>query len=275
MLNFLEKLNKLALFFIVLILVTLIGVLDYFDGSEISLAFFYLIPLILMNWYGNLKYGITVSILSTIVAQIASHHAGELSFHPLAPYWNLMTRLGFFLVVSFLLSKLKTTLEHERSLSRTDDLTGVANRRAFYEFASKELDRAHREQYSLTIAYLDLDNFKEVNDHFTHLAGDSALQIVAKTITSHIRSTDLFARLGGDEFVLLLPKMENAQTFMSRIHEILLSEMRKNNWPITFSIGVLTCNSLPENLNEFIGLADQLMYQVKETGKNRLEYKTL
>lgn len=89
-------------------------------------------------------------------------------------------------------------------MAREDFLTGVLNSRAFYEMAQVEMARAARQDSPLSLAYIDLDDFKEVNDTLGHSTGDRVLQAVAATIMEDIRLTDAVARLGGDEFAILL-----------------------------------------------------------------------
>lgn len=273
----LEKQNRLFLLLISCALIALVGFIDFRTGYELSFALLYLVPVALVAWYVNVKYGVVISFISAATWQTVNLMAGEVHLNLIAPYWNTTTRLGFFIVVTFLLSRLKTALEREKALSRTDYLTGVANNRSFYETAAMELNRSRRYRHPLTVAYLDLDNFKDVNDSFGHTVGDEALQVVAKTILRHTRATDVVARLGGDEFAVLLPETDYnaARGVISRIHEVLLSEMEKNRWSVTFSIGVLTYVSPPEEVDELIRVVDNLMYEVKKNGKNRIEYKVV
>lgn len=273
----LEKQNRLFLLLISCALIALVGFIDFRTGYELSFALFYLVPVALVAWYVNVKYGVVISFISAATWQTVNLMAGEVHLNLIAPYWNTTTRLGFFIVVTFLLSRLKIALEREKALSRTDYLTGVANNRSFYETAAMELNRSRRYRHPLTVAYLDLDNFKDVNDSFGHTVGDEALQVVAKTILRHTRATDVVARLGGDEFAVLLPETDYnaARGVISRIHEVLLSEMEKNRWSVTFSIGVLTYVSPPEEVDELIRVVDNLMYEVKKNGKNRIEYKVV
>ncbi|HEX3035141.1 MAG TPA: GGDEF domain-containing protein [Thermodesulfobacteriota bacterium] len=273
----LEKQNRLFLLLISCALIALVGFIDFRTGYELSFALFYLVPVALVAWYVNVKYGVVISFISAATWQTVNLMAGEVHLNLITPYWNTTTRLGFFIVVTFLLSRLKIALEREKALSRTDYLTGVANNRSFYETAAMELNRSRRYRHPLTVAYLDLDNFKDVNDSFGHTVGDEALQVVAKTILRHTRATDVVARLGGDEFAVLLPETDYnaARGVISRIHEVLLSEMEKNRWSVTFSIGVLTYVSPPEEVDELIRVVDNLMYEVKKNGKNRIEYKVV
>lgn len=99
---------------------------------------------------------------------------------------------------------LNKAFEYEKELARIDPLTGAANQRSFYESALREIERARRHKYPITIGYLDLDNFKALNDQFGHKVGDEVLKALVHYATSSLRKTDVFARLGGDEFAFLL-----------------------------------------------------------------------
>ena len=136
----------------------------------------------------------------------------------------------------------------------------------------KEIGRLQRYKRQFTVAYVDLDNFKTVNDQFGHSKGDELLRIVANTARNQLRDTDVVARLGGDEFALLLPEtgQEDARVVIAKIQRSFLSEMRNNGWPVTLSIGVLTCIEMPGTADELIKMADKLMYSVKNNGKNAI-----
>jgi len=155
-------------------------------------------------------------------------------------------------------------------------LTGVVNPRFFQELAQMEIHRFERYGRSFLLAYPDLDNFKTVNDRFGHPAGDQVLRIVASSARKGLRKSDVIARLGGDEFALLLPETdeESARLALSKIRDGLLEEMRLGNWPVTFSIGVLTCIASPRSAEELVRMADALMYSVKHECKNAMRYST-
>lgn len=163
--------------------------------------------------------------------------------------------------------------EREKELARIDPLTGVANRRAFYEFAAVEKSRGDRYGRPLTVAYLDVDNLKVVNEKLGPPIGDAVLLAVAITIHSNLRDTDVVARLGGDEFAILLPETgaEAAETVVQKLRTLLLEAMKKNDWPVTFSIGVVTYNKPPESPEEMVRKADDLMYVVKASGKDAIK----
>src|SRR3972149_6563891 len=115
------------------------------------------------------------------------------------PYWNMTVRTGFFLIVAIILSRLKSLQTRDQMLSRTDALTGLWNARYFLELAGRETERCRRYARSITFAYIDLDDFKAVNDSKGHAEGDALLREVGRAIKQQLRDQDAPARLGGDE----------------------------------------------------------------------------
>jgi diguanylate cyclase (GGDEF)-like protein len=183
---------------------------------------------------------------------------------------------AFFVVIALLLSMLKRALEHEKELSNTDYLTGAVNSRVFYDSLQTEINRSQRYKNPFTIAYIDLDNFKTVNDEFGHNTGNQVLRFVVNQVRKHLRKTDIVARLGGDEFALLLPEtnQESAQIVLAKLQYDILAETQQNNWPVTLSIGVLTCIDTPHAAEEVVKMVDDLMYSVKRGSKNDIKYAT-
>jgi diguanylate cyclase (GGDEF)-like protein/PAS domain S-box-containing protein len=168
--------------------------------------------------------------------------------------------------------KLKVALESEKNLSRVDFLTNISNRRAFTEILQKEAARSRRYKRPLTLAYIDLDNFKQVNDQLGHELGDELLRLVAQTICANIRGTDTLARLGGDEFALLLPETgeEAANAVVAKLRNVLLATAQARQWPVTLSIGLATFAKPGESVEQIVKVADDLMYAAKNEGKNRI-----
>jgi diguanylate cyclase (GGDEF)-like protein len=187
--------------------------------------------------------------------------------------WNTATRLGLFVVVCLLLPAVQA-LRHEQHLAREDPLTGAANRRRLHEAVHTELMRSRRYHRPMTVAFIDLDGFKQVNDRFGHTMGDRLLRTVVDTIWGAVRQTDLLARVGGDEFVLLLPEidLDAAHVIMPKLQAALNARMAERQWPVTFSIGVLTWRGGAVEAEDLIRIADRLMYDIKRNGKNAIAY---
>lgn len=254
--------------------IIVLGVVDYLTGFAISFAFFYLLPVSLSAWFVGRKTGLWISVLSAITWQGANYLAGETFSNPMIPFWNATTRVGFFFAVTFLLAELRRVHEWEKALSRTDFLTGALNHRAFSETLSDELKKVKRHFRPFSLAYIDLDNFKYVNDHLGHSTGDLLLQQVVQTMLASVRATDAIARLGGDEFAVFLPETDSdaARLTLAKLHAKLLLAMQHQQWPVTFSVGVMTFAAALPSTDQLISHADQLMYEVKKNGKNAIRY---
>jgi diguanylate cyclase (GGDEF)-like protein len=256
-------------------LVTLVGLVDYLTGFELSFSIFYLVPIVLVTWYTNHRIGNMLCIVSAIMWLTVDISTGHRYSNMLIPFWNAAVRLGFFMVTAHLLGQLKTHLELEATLARTDSLTTVSNSRAFREITSRLLQLAIRYHRPVVIGYIDLDNFKEVNDHFGHAEGDRVLHAVAATLSRYVRATDVVGRLGGDEFAVFMPETDfpAAKVVFNKIHRELISIAADHGWSIGFSIGVAGFSQIPSTIDEAINIADHLMYRVKENGKNHIIYK--
>ena len=266
--------KNLSLAIIGFILTGIIGLLDYLTGFEYAFSVFYVLPIMLPTWYWSKKAGWAASIISALISLYADIRGGHQYSYFLIPYWNALIRFASFAIILNLLAALKTTLAHERELSLTDSLTGASNSRHFYAIVEAEINRLKRTQRPFTIAYIDADNFKTINDTFGHAEGDQVIKAIVDTLKARTRNTDLVARLGGDELALFFPDVdeEKARIIFPKIHTALLKEMQKNQWAITFSVGVVTCNTAPDSVSELIKIADDLMYSVKHAGKNEVRY---
>ncbi len=270
----LETQNKPKILFLGLVLTCVIGITDYLSGNELSFSVFYVLPISLIAWFTNKRYGLGISLISALVWLIAEIATREPYSSSLIPVWNTLIRLTFYVIITLLLSALREAVKRESELARIDYLTGAVNLRFFTNLAQMEIDRFQRYQHPFTLAYMDLDNFKTVNDKFGHAAGDQVLRTVASAVKGRMRITDIFARLGGDEFVLLLPEtnQDSARSAVSKIHNGLMKEMKCNGWPLTFSIGVLTCEVAPPSTSALVKMADELMYSVKHEHKDAVKY---
>jgi diguanylate cyclase (GGDEF)-like protein len=280
LLGYLDGMSKAVLVVFGLVLVVLAGLLQYL-GGHLAFLIYYLVPVGLVAWFVGLWPGILVAVASGAASGgawwLTGHGAGAPPMGVSAA--TVTVQLFFFLLVlAYVLTTLNVALARAEHLARTDHLTGVANSRQFLELASAELNRAQRYVRPLTVAYIDVDDLKPINDRFGHGAGDTLLRVVAESIRVRTRKSDVVARLGGDEFALLLPEAgyEAAQSTVRKIHASLGQVMHNRGWRVTFSIGVVTCISPPDTtLEELIRVADGLMYSVKRSGKNQIRHEIL
>jgi diguanylate cyclase (GGDEF)-like protein len=166
-------------------------------------------------------------------------------------------------------------------LSRADALTGIANRRLFDEIFEREWDRARRNQSALSLALVDIDEFKLYNDTYGHQRGDACLRAVAQALDSQVRrSSDLVARYGGEEFAAILPGVGEKEALdmawsLTRLvaEQQIEHESSRVSDRVTVSIGIATTIPSPEQTpKKLIAQADEALYRSKATGKNRVTH---
>jgi diguanylate cyclase (GGDEF)-like protein len=166
--------------------------------------------------------------------------------------------------------------EHAQRLSVTDPLTGLFNMRYFRDFAGLEFERVKRYARTLSVAMVDVDHFKSINDRFGHAVGDRALHEIAMRIKTSIRSVDVVARYGGEEFVFIMPEtpLDEAMMVAERVRQNVAETHVESNdavFSVTLSIGVAELKKEMKDLDELIRLADKSLYAAKAKGRNRVE----
>lgn len=272
--------NRL-IFAVSIVLTVLIGFIDQHTGAQISMMLFYALPILLSAWYCGKTEGIIVAVAaaaSWLFVNLIYHQPGE-SRAILS--WNALTRFGIFVLIAYSVSlqaALKQSLERERLRANTDRLTGMLNARAFRERVEEELIRAKRYNHPISLAFVDLDNFKHINDTQGHERGDKLLRSVGETIVTTIRKTDIAGRIGGDEFAICYPETgeEQVRQAIANLLGAIDIMTSQSGWQVTASIGVVT--RLPDaclTYDALLGRADRLMYVAKEKGKNAAEFETV
>ena len=269
----LSKLSREWMTAITLLCVAIVGIVDYLIGPEISLAILYLIPVGLATWYIDRDVGIAVALLSAIVARATDLINGVAMLHPWLTGWNVFVHLGFMVIIVYLITLQKSYLRVEQQLARTDSLTGVFNRGELIDRLQYIFNMAAREDWPVTLTYIDIDDFKQINDQKGHAEGDKVLRIVANRLVASVRHTDIVARVGGDEFAVVLPHADQAavELFIQKLLRA-LSEALGGESIVTCSIGCLTFPPPPPDAERALKEADLLMYQVKRHGKRKVTY---
>jgi diguanylate cyclase (GGDEF)-like protein len=166
------------------------------------------------------------------------------------------------------MAQVRTLLARLQEQATSDELTGLANLRALRELGAKEIARSRRFGHPLTLAYLDIDHFKEVNDRAGHAAGDRVLVGLASVALSATRAIDTVARIGGDEFVVLMPETgpDAALLLADRLREVFARATTSGDVGVTCSIGVASFEDAPGSVDELLEAADGLMYEAKASG---------
>ncbi|MCQ3938497.1 MAG: hypothetical protein DPW18_15820 [Chloroflexi bacterium] len=171
---------------------------------------------------------------------------------------------------------LQSAFEREQIASRTDSLTGVFNRRYFFELIEYEFAASRRYRRPLSIVMFDIDLFKRINDTYGHQVGDEVLRHVARVVRNQLRESDVLSRYGGDEFVLLLPNSDEreAAAVLRRIHRKIRSSKYlvegKSPIDVTISAGIASWQPGMESPTQLIRSADEALYSAKGAGRNRM-----
>jgi diguanylate cyclase (GGDEF)-like protein len=262
-----------------------VGLLDYVTGPWLSFALFYVLPVLAAAWW----LGRGPALLAGLTAGIAWFEAeawGHRGEPTRSLMWNSMSRLVMLVAMAAMVvrirddrrrlkemnARLSELLHGAEKLARTDALTGLPNRRAFIERLSAELAHAKRNAAPVCIAYLDIDNFKRLNDERGHVEGDQFLKRIAQAIRDTIRGSDVAARLGGDEFAVLFTDAKRAS--VEPLAHRLLARTRTlgSRYPgldVGASVGMAWFESAPDAPEELLDRADGAMYEAKSAGKHR------
>lgn len=177
------------------------------------------------------------------------------------------------LLFGILLAQIKVLSTQLRDMAFTDSLTHIYNRLHFAHFLDAQIDRVKRYGGKFSIIFFDLDKFKEVNDNYGHLAGDSLLEQVAELVSNVNRKADIFARYGGEEFIILTPETDlNGASIHAEHLRLDIENFRFNTvGHITSSFGVAEFNAEKDNREDLLARADKALYRAKEHGRNRVE----
>jgi diguanylate cyclase (GGDEF)-like protein len=242
-------------------------------GPEVGLSLIYLIPVAAAGWWLGRGPGALLALAATSAGFVADFYWPGTLHSTFAARWNGLTRLVIFVFVAVILDVLRHERERLALLTRTDALTGLANSRALAERLAEVFPNLRRRGAPFAFAYLDLDNFKQVNDRFGHQAGDELLQRVAERMRACVRAGDLIARLGGDEFAVVLWEAdpEAAQLVAARLVEEISG--LAGNYPgvaLGATVGLAHFPEPPADPQQAMQIADSAMYEAKGAGKRRV-----
>jgi diguanylate cyclase (GGDEF)-like protein len=237
-----------------------------------SLTPIYVLNVALVSWMRGRRWGLAFAALATSAQLLANVRAVVPADHVLSFYANDLSALIGYTVVAILVGSMRTMYEREQVQGRLDFLTDTLNRRGFYEALAAEVARSRRSATPVSVAYMDCDNFKVINDTIGHAAGDDALQAVAKRAKSVLRKSDSLARVGGDEFALIFPdtNAQGAADAVNKLRHELDECMGEKGLAVSFSFGLVTFASPPASPDEVLALCDSLMYEAKRSGKRAM-----
>ena len=248
-----------------LVAIAVVGYLQYLSGPDLVFSIFYVLPLMLLGWRVGGRAAAPSCAVAALTAALADSAFAPGREEIWVVVWNAASRFGGFLLVA----SLRAGVERQERLAGTDTLTGVSNGRVFAEAAERSIATFGTRGRPVTVCYLDLDDFKNINDAHGHSGGDAALRAVAEALRSSTREEDVVARVGGDEFALLLPDTGSAGAV--RMLDTLMDRVAHAARPapegFSFSVGAATFLVPPASVDEMLAAADAMMYAAKRAGK--------
>jgi diguanylate cyclase (GGDEF)-like protein len=245
--------------------------LNTITPPDARLGILYIIPVLLVTWTEGLVWGIVFAVVTTGFREATAW----VQMPPDAlMVWRVVTGLAYLAVLAVAMAGLQTLRRSQAQLARLvtqDQLTNVLNARAFADRLGQELERNRRYPRPLALMYMDLDNFKIINDTHGHQTGDAVLRLVADAMRSSVRQADVVGRLGGDEFAVLMPETD-AQLADAAARRLVvgLRNVFKGTPNVTASIGVVSCTATDASTDDLLRRADQAMYDAKKSGKDRV-----
>jgi len=254
---------------IVIVLLFAVAALHYYSGKHPNFFILFLVPSLVATYKLGLGPGLGLAIAGPALGLTADLTL-ELDTPKTVVIFNALLRAAVFVMIVVGAWRISRQSEVLRRMSYSDELTGLGNRRAFLQRGAEGLARARRSNQAWSLIFVDLDNFKQVNDRRGHKAGDQVLQRTARVILKSLRVTDFAARLGGDEFAVLLADTRDSGALLvaEKLRNQLVTELKSFNCNVTASVGVATFSASPKNFEQALAKADELMYEAKRGGKN-------
>ncbi|MEX2534700.1 MAG: GGDEF domain-containing protein [Trueperaceae bacterium] len=266
-----QSTNPLVLLSAIL-LVPLVALLDFLSGPDLGFSLFYLVPIVIVARIGSRLSAWFAAIVGTLAWMVIDVLTTPGYTGVLIPLWNTLTRFAFFTLALVAVRRNHEQLQSARVMALSDPLTGLPNREYLLIMLNAASARLERYGAPLTLAYLDVDDFKRVNDQHGHMAGDRLLQRIAGVLLDEVRDTDTVARVGGDEFLILLPDADilAVRAVLERVHQALKAITDRDSTRVTFSIGACMFQRPFESVEAMLRESDERMYRVKHSGKDSI-----
>lgn len=271
-----DAIDRRLLFAGLFLLDIVIAWLDRISGSFMPFMSMYLLTIMIAGFFLSKYYAYIFALLTSFTGLATYLHLGvhsypyrDMTFH------NFVSHGVVYFIVIWLMVKVRQLFDYVSILAVKDASTDLYNGRGFLTLGAGLLASANRYNEPLSMVYIDLDNFKQVNDTYGHRVGDKLIATIAYTLSTRVRQGDIVGRLGGDELGILMPKAttEAAKILVTRLQVDMLQAIDKYNTNISFSIGVVTCKSTCTiTIDNLVGQADKLMYTIKNTTKNGVAY---
>jgi diguanylate cyclase (GGDEF)-like protein len=269
--NFWRGWHRWAAWVIGISVLFLLGVLRTTTDADFTFTSLAILPVLAIAWMGGKNNGLFIAALATAMWSVADIVSERQFSAQWIPWANAATRLMTYSLVVLLTSQIRLQFNREHIHATRDSLTGVLNRRSFFEAGAAEIEHPKRDTHSLAVIFLDLDDFKQLNDSKGHEAGDAALRATAKALLGAVPACNCVARLGGDEFAVIIPQIEyEAAVEAGRQIYIAVNSSLAVFPPVTGSIGIAWFEKIDRLFPAMVKAADDLMYEVKASGKNNM-----
>ncbi|MCP3849275.1 MAG: GGDEF domain-containing protein [Gammaproteobacteria bacterium] len=271
------------------ILYNLIFINLAYHGAENAMVYLLLISaLYSAGAVGNYQHikGLSITFTTTLMSIQCIYYLSTNTIDGIIMAFLILIFIGFIIKVGLELHNdamhilslncdLITANDNLKILARTDTLTGINNRRSFFEYGNIILSNSKRYNHSLSIVMLDIDNFKLINDTFGHAIGDVVLKSVADTISKEARNSDISGRIGGEEFAIILQEtsIETAQNLIERLRKAIQDtkiQVENQYISVTASFGISQIESESDDFNMLLSRADKALYTAKDGGKNQV-----
>lgn len=237
--------------------------------AEFTIASLLSFPVLVVAWLGGRRNGLYMAFLAAGIWAWGDFVVDRQFSAAWIPWANAASQLTTYSLLAFLAAQVRLQFDREHEHATSDALTGLRNRRALLDAGASEAERAKRYARPLSVAFLDLDDFKQLNDARGHDAGDEALRATARALRGALRSNDVIARLGGDEFAILLPEIGYEEAVEAgRKISVAVNDALRSFPPVKTSIGIAWFGEIDRTFDVMLKAADELMYEAKESGKN-------
>ncbi|MFZ1536500.1 MAG: GGDEF domain-containing protein [Chromatiaceae bacterium] len=246
----------------------LLGTIRTATDAEVTFTSAALLPVLVAAWFGGSATGVIIANFAVAMWLVLDLAAGWHFSAAWVPWGNLVARLIVYNIVALLVGQVRSQFDCEREYATHDTLTGLNNRRGFFDEGCREVQRSRRYPRPLAMILLDLDNFKELNDSQGHDIGDFALQATAQAMLGTVRSSNCVARLGGDEFAILLLEVDSPDAVAVADKILTAVKERLSSFPpVTASLGLAWFSASDQPFPAMLKAADELMYEAKQSGK--------
>jgi diguanylate cyclase (GGDEF)-like protein len=245
---------------------------DFFTNEDIQLHILYVFPIALVVMHHDSPILIVISmIFAVIFMSVTLTHYG---LSTLSVLINVVIGISAYCAMTYFSYSARANYLKAMNSATVDPLTELLNRRGLEPILGLEVARWKRYGEVFSLAMLDLDGFKQLNDEKGHRAGDEALKLFAQILRANIRESDTVARIGGDEFVLLMPHAAGMETniICEKLCADVEAQMRAQGFGVTVSIGCKTFSDVSAVVADVLDEADKAMYEAKNGGKNCVVY---